>query len=193
MTYSKLCFLILSLIVIETSCKKNTETQTDTYSQSWHLSKNNLSEKPLGLISPPSSGQSLMSSAQTLTTYGCGASLSGNYGGSGYYTYPAYSLNFSTSPQNTRINITVGSYDIPNRFTIYDSLGNTVAYTSWMGYVNYSGPWGSSLNTPETQTLSFTTDVKGSYSLKVETLTQGYSDSWTANVACIVDTSGFVA
>lgn len=184
--YKKFHLLFFAVIFFSISCKKNNESQ----STNWKLSKNNVFEKPLSEIkSPANNGLSNMSENRTTINYGCGSSLSGNYYGSGYYLYPSYSLNFSGSPQSTIVNISVGSYDIPNKFTIYDSLGGTVAYTSWMGYVSYPGPWGMSLNTPQTQTLSFTKDIMSSYTLKVETSTQGYSDSWFANVNCIIDTS----
>ncbi|MBC7510314.1 MAG: hypothetical protein H7320_16455 [Ferruginibacter sp.] len=131
----------------------------------------------------------IASSLLSATIYGCGSNISGNYSGDGYYMYPFYTLNFDTSPQDTKVNTTVYSADVPNRFNIYDSLGSLVAYTQWMGNVTYPGPWGTSLNTPQTQTISFTTKTKGPYSLKVETVTQGYSDSWTASLSCTIDTS----
>src|SRR5689334_20579399 len=109
--------------------------------------------------------------ANAVTNYVCGSLMSGNYSGQGYYTYPDYNLDLSGTPQGSTINVLVHSYDIPNRFTIKDASGTVVASTSWMGHVNYPGPWGQSLNTPETQTLVFVRNVSSSFVLKVETST----------------------
>lgn len=89
----------------------------------------------------------------------------------------------TTTSYAAQISISVGSYDVPNRFTVYDGNNNYVAGTSWMGYANYPGPWGMSLNTPETQTINFD-KTNTTYTLKVETSTSSTSDSWYASVSC---------
>lgn len=53
-----------------------------------------------------------------------------------------------------------------------------------MGYADYNGPWGWSLNTGQNQTLSFIKSYVGSYTLRVETVTEDYSDFWSASVSC---------
>jgi hypothetical protein len=54
-----------------------------------------------------------------------------------------------------------------------------------MGHVSYSGPWGTSLNTPETAILKFIRGVSSSFLLVVETVTQGVSDSWSATMSWV--------
>ena len=118
------------------------------------------------------------------TVYGCGSYLSANYGSQGYYMYPAYNIDLSSTPQGSTITINVQSYDVPNRFTVSDANGQLIAYTNWMGYANYSGPWGQSLNTVESQYLTFVKDITSSFILKVETSVNTTSDSWNASISC---------
>ena len=75
------------------------------------------------------------------------------YCDSGFYEFSTYSslygnysdliLNFY-DPQYQNY-IEVESFTRPNRVVIEDSDG-VVLDTGWLGYANYSGPWGSSLN-----------------------------------------------
>ena len=117
-------------------------------------------------------------------TGSCGQNYSGSYSGVGYYVYPLTTLDLSTTVQGSTITVAVNSFDVPNRFTIDDSLGAFVTGTSWMGHVSYAGPWGLSLNTPESQNITFTKDLVSTFSLRVETSTQTNSDSWSASVTC---------
>lgn len=181
-----------SLIFFFLSCQKTSSTLSDSLKAShgdmtedmtltkWKLSTSNKYEKPLDSLR----NQIEINAITTATVYNCGSNLSANYYGTGYYKYPDYSLNLSSTPQGATIKITVNSYDIPNKFTVKDVNGTVMASTSWMGYVNYSGPWGLSLNTPQTNTLTFLKDVTSSFTLIVETLTNNYSDSWNASISC---------
>lgn len=176
---NKLLLITIS-IVLFLSCNKNMEKSSKINSTSENASnaKSNSPEVPLNLYKNNSPNENIVT-----TVYGCGSNLSGSYGGTGYYTYPANTLDLTTTSYAAQISISVGSYDVPNRFTIYDANNNYVAGTSWMGYANYSGPWGMSLNTPQTQTITF--DKKNTtYTLKVETSTTSISDSWYASVSC---------
>lgn len=153
-------------------------------SQSTQIRTGNTKEKLLTptLIQQHSSGNTYPLSGST--AYACGASFTDYYYGTGFHMYPYYALDFSSTPRGSSISINVESYDVPNRFTLYDANGTYITGTSWMGYANYSGPWGSSLNTAGNQILTFTTGSTSSYSLRVETITQDYSDSWTAGIGC---------
>lgn len=122
----------------------------------------------------------------TTSVYTCGSHLSENYYISGYYTYPDHNIDVSSTPVNSTININVGSYDVPNRFSVYDANGNFMASSGWMGYATYSGPWGMSLNTAQSQTINFNKNTSNTYILKVETSISGYSDSWDASISCPV-------
>lgn len=107
--------------------------------------------------------------------------MNGNYYGNGYYRYPDYVINLR-SPVGT-VNLYLESYDVPNRFSIYDLQGNYVTGTDWMGYSTKYGPWGNSLNTAQTRTITFQ-KTQSTYLLKVETVTSDYSDGWNANISC---------
>lgn len=84
------------------------------------------------------------------------------------------------------MSLNLSSYDVPNRFSVYDANNNLVAYSGWMGYATYSGPWGMSLNTQQSKVISFVMNCSASstYTLKVETSTQNYSDAWDASISC---------
>ena len=78
---------------------------------------------------------------------GCsGGTISGTYSGNEQYTYPSQPVSSSV---DSYINFSWSSLDRPNRFTVYDSTG--LLWTSgWVGFADYAGPWGASLNTPST-------------------------------------------
>src|SRR5437868_3805393 len=63
----------------------------------------------------------------------CGDTLSGSHTDTGYYMYPYDTLEFSSSPSNTLIQISTNSLNYPNKFSVYDSSGNLIVTTGWMG------------------------------------------------------------
>jgi hypothetical protein len=76
----------------------------------------------------------------------CGASVENTYSGNQQYTYPNQPIS---SGVDSYISFSWSVVDRPNRFTVYDSTG--LRWTSgWVGYADYDGPWGDSLNTPST-------------------------------------------
>ncbi|MEO5889688.1 MAG: hypothetical protein ABIQ31_05510 [Ferruginibacter sp.] len=81
------------------------------------------------------------------------------------------------------------AYDVPNRFTIYDTTGTVVANSPWMGYATYNGPWGMSLNSPTSGILYFTKTGSGTYTMRVETSVSGTSDSYNVSIACTAPSS----
>ena len=185
-SYIILLFFVPFLFVVAINCQKSGSKPEE----GWKLSPDNKYENPLGSIKESDKAQTTAdttkSNLRTTATsdYGCGAYITGNYYGVGYYAYPDCPLNLSGTPQGSTISVLVHSYDIPNRFTIKDANGTVYASTSWMGYVTYSGPWGMSLNTPETQTLTFALGTTTALILKVETSTTTYSDAWDASIGC---------
>jgi uncharacterized delta-60 repeat protein len=58
------------------------------------------------------------------------------------------------SNESDEYQISWDEIDRPNRFTIYNSVGQ-VANTGWVGFATYSGPWGDSLNNPGPGSLGF--------------------------------------
>jgi hypothetical protein len=117
-----------------------------------------------------------------LRTAGCGGSFSGSWGTTGYHQYARDTIKVDTLTRTLHINM--NAYDVPNRFTVYDSLNNIVAASPWMGYANYSGPWGLSINTATTGTLNFSRGAYTKFTLLVETSVKTTSDTYIANVSC---------
>jgi hypothetical protein len=115
---------------------------------------------------------------------GCGGFASGSYGGSGYYTYPATTIDASSISATGHISVYCTPYDVPNRFTVKNSSGTTVGYTGWLGYANYPGPWGQSLNAGA-QTIYFTRGSSTTFTLSVETVApSSQNDAWEASIGC---------
>jgi hypothetical protein len=117
------------------------------------------------------------------TGYTCGSYIYGQFGGTGYHLYPNETINLSHVAQGSTIQLTCDAIEVPNRFTIYDGA-NLVVSSGWMGFSNFSGPWGSSLNTPSIQNISFTKQTN-TYTLKVETSPpSGTTDAWSVYINC---------
>lgn len=94
------------------------------------------------------------------TAYTCGVNVTGSYAGTDYYLYPKQMVSGTSSVCN-QFNWQVN--DRPNRFTIGDSTGQ-IFTTGWVGFANYNGPWGSSLNTPLYGYVNFSwASVSGRY------------------------------
>jgi hypothetical protein len=117
----------------------------------------------------------------------CGGSLNGSWGGSGYHQYTKDTLYFDSSRNGRTISIAVNANSVPNRFTVYNGVtGSIVAASPWMGFASYSGPWGPSLNTSQTGTLTFTKESNTSYYLLlVETSVNGTSDAYSTTITCL--------
>lgn len=84
--------------------------------------------------------------------YTCEDSVVGNYEGNDYHAYPNYYICDDIVSSN--LSIRYSGTTRPNRFSIYDFDGNLLTTTGWVGFANYAGPWGASLNTISTGTLS---------------------------------------
>jgi hypothetical protein len=115
----------------------------------------------------------------------CGGFASGTYAGTGYYTYPATTIDASSISSTGHITINCTAYDVPNRFTVRNSSGATVAYTGWLGYANYGGPWGPSISNSGSASLYFTRGSSTTFTLVVETSPPSYqNDAWEASIGC---------
>jgi hypothetical protein len=126
------------------------------------------------------------SNSASLRSAGCGGSFSGSWANNGYHQYATDTIRLDSVAQGKTIKVYVSSYEVPNRFAVYDaSTGGIVASSSWMGYANYPGPWGMSLNTAQSGTLTFTRGAAALYYFVVETSVNGTSDSYYATVSCL--------
>lgn len=122
---------------------------------------------------------------ENLRSIGCGGSLSGSWGVNGYHAYVKDTLDVTAAVTGHTIRLSLQSYDVPNRFTVYNAAtGALVATSGWMGFANYSGPWGMSINTPTSGTLNFTKSTN-IYLLLVETSVNGTSDAWNTTMSCL--------
>jgi hypothetical protein len=137
--------------------------------------------------------QSTVVTAQT--NYGCTSTITGSHTHSGTYTYPAYIINVTAATGSINLNwSTSGDSGLPNKFTLYDSSNNLVSTTDWKGVAAFAGPWGSSLSTATTGTLTFT-PTSGScyYKLVVESYTNSsVQDTFQVAVACPTPSSTVV-
>lgn len=113
----------------------------------------------------------------------CSEYSHGEYSGVDYYVYPTINICSSVS---SSIQLKWDSYERPNRFAVYDSTGQR-ASTGWVGYANYAGPWGLSLNTAQSGYLSVTFASSTGRYLIVETGGAGpseISDAWDTQIIC---------
>ena len=131
---------------------------------------------------------SQVSAAQTTTIsaysdYICGDTINPSHTHNGYYAYPDYLLNVQGATDT--VTITYDVVTLPNRFTVYDSNGNLVITSGWRGIAAYSGPWGASLNTTTTGSISFSKGSNCFYRLLVESSTNtSTQDTFSAVISC---------
>lgn len=120
-----------------------------------------------------------------LRSAACGGFLSGAWAPNGYHQYVKDTLNVTTAISGHTIRLNLQAYDVPNRFTVYNAAtGVLVATSGWMGFANYPGPWGPSINVSGTGQLNFT-KTTNLYLLLVETSVNGTSDAWDVSVSCL--------
>ena len=101
-------------------------------------------------------------------TYACGGgdiTQSTAAGVNGYGLYPVYSIS-STDP-TTNNSVYWESFDRPNRFSLSDGSG-AIWNSGWVGYANYSGPWGASLNTSLSGNSTFSWGSTSNREMRVE-------------------------
>jgi len=97
--------------------------------------------------------------------YSCGDGTQQVFTGSDLYgTYDLITVD-ATDPSNGTFYWT--SQERPNRFTLYDDT-STVYTTGWVGIANYSGPWGSSLNTSINGNTTFTWTNTSGRTIQIE-------------------------
>jgi hypothetical protein len=169
-----LVLLLATVITSVSACKKNEDSAITPASSS---------TQPVSTtVSPVSNGSTnTLATAKTAT---CAQPfLNGYFSGYGYHKYPSDFLNASCLANGATITLSVNCVEVPNRFTVYDGNGNWVAGTGWIGYANYYGPWGASVNGPVSMTLTFT-KTTSTYRLDVETSTASQNDAWEASFGC---------
>lgn len=117
------------------------------------------------------------------TDYVCGETITGSNTHNGYYAYPDYLLNVQGATDI--VTLTYNVISMPNRFTVYDANGNLVVTSGWRGIAAYAGPWGASLNTATTGTISFSKGTGCFFKLLVESSTNSNTeDSFNVGISC---------
>ena len=116
--------------------------------------------------------------------YDCGTFVTDSYSGSDYHIYSDFYL--CNIPTNPFISFNWYTLDRPNRFSIYDAGGNLLTTSGWVGYANYPGPWGGSLSTVGSGTITASYSY-GSY-LRVEAGPANpnapITDTWNGQFVC---------
>lgn len=143
-------------------------------------------ESPVDKNALKSKNESTISSnLPNSSTYTCGETFYDQYENTGAHQYQTMPLNFSNYPtSNVGVNVIFSSWSIPNKFTIYHPLGAIVVTTGWIGYTQYAGPWGASLNKSSDVELKFVAKNTVGYTLKVETYVNENYDYWEAQFIC---------
>ena len=106
--------------------------------------------------------------APVVLNYACGGgniTQSTSAGQNNYGLYPVYSISSTDSAPNNTVYWT--SYDRPNRFSLSDGSG-AIWNSGWVGYANYSGPWGASLNTAQSGNSTFSWGNTSNREMRVE-------------------------
>jgi hypothetical protein len=122
--------------------------------------------------------------------YYCGdPNVINSYDGLAFYLYANVTVDSSVT---TQVYFNWTSYDRPNIFDVYDSVG--LRYTTgWVGYANYAGPWGASLNTATTGSQLITwLSTSGRYvsvAAGPADTSAPLSDTNTWNLTCITPTT----
>lgn len=100
----------------------------------------------------------------------CGCGYTGNYSGSGAYSYPDIPIDFTGVANGSQITLSYNPANRYNTFTIFNVTDSTNVTTS-----------GSTLSPGN---LIFTYNSAKTYSLKVSAVADSPSDSWSVTLAC---------
>lgn len=96
----------------------------------------------------------------------CSTILNSGYTGFDSVTQ-VYDLDFTGLANGSSIDITVGSVERPDYFTVRID-GTPVENSGWIGFATYAGPWGATLNGPTSYFFStITYDNTKSYSVDI--------------------------
>jgi hypothetical protein len=117
--------------------------------------------------------------------YACGANISVDTPTGVYEPGIYYYLNIAPGTTNVALNWNSG--ERPNRLTLYEN-GLYLASTSWVGYANYPGPWGSNLSTAQSGTINFAPVAGRGYKIRIEIgpwdPTNNLTDHFDVTISC---------
>jgi hypothetical protein len=96
------------------------------------------------------------------------------------YVYPT---TYICSTFTSNAVLWVSALDRPNRFAVFDSLGQ-VTSSGWVGIANYPGPWGASLNVVTPLAIPFTWNSNSNRYVTVEAGPGSISDAYEWILSC---------
>lgn len=126
-------------------------------------------------------------SATKEQSYVCGSNITGGQLSSQFMTYPPRLID--TQNSGNTVVIAYNANDVPNRFNVYNSNNELVASSSWVGTASYAGPWGLTLNTSASGTLTINKSTAGGdqryYYIVVEHAgNASLADAWNIGISC---------
>jgi hypothetical protein len=174
------CICIV-FVLLQFGCKKEIHSQ-DSNSQSSGVSV--LPTEDTVSVSGSSRAVILTSGTGPFT---CGSDIynTAPAGTTGFYNYPDATIDLTNLGTGRTVTLVCDYKQVPNYISVYNAQGTQVATTGWVGQTNHSGPWGSSLHTAPTPTITFTKSATTSiYTLKVATSITDTSDAYEIHVYC---------
>lgn len=119
--------------------------------------------------------------------YVCGSNITGGQLSNQFMIYPQKLIDAQNSG-NTVV-VAYNANDVPNRFTVYNSDNTIVASSGWVGTASYAGPWGPTLSTNGSGTLTITKSTAGGdqrfYYIQVEHAGNATTaDAWNVGISC---------
>lgn len=123
----------------------------------------------------------------------CGGNMSGTSSSSTFVIYPQKLIDLQGSADVITLNYDATT--IPNRFNLYNSDNTLIITSGWRGTAAYAGPWGASISTSSTGTITFNKSTAGGdqrwYYLTVEHAGNATTtDSWTTSLTCAAAPGG---
>lgn len=149
----------------------------------------------INVIVQASCGPGFTSQEVTATAVGlgvplkCGCGYQGSTEDLAFYIYSSIQLDFTGVQNGSTITLAYNAITRVNRFEIYNTTDSAITVSSgWAGSANYPGPWGASVNTSPTGSITFIYDNTKNYVLNVAVggadPNNQTNDSWDVTLGC---------
>lgn len=99
-----------------------------------------------------------------LVSYGCGDAITLTSDSYAFINYGFFALDVEVADS---VDLNWNTSERPNRIDLYDN-GSLLDTTGWRGFALYAGPWGPSLNTALSGTITFEPVAGHSYTVRIE-------------------------
>lgn len=115
----------------------------------------------------------------------CGTTIAINTADMGYVNLGFFDLHIDSV---AHVSLNWATYERPDRFTVFKD-GSYLTGTGWKGYAPYPGPWGMSLSTTETGSLTFNPLPGSAYKIQIEVGPAGpapfnLTDNFVLDIIC---------